>query len=64
MAACSACAGDYEDPERTAPPPDAADADLETEDSLGGLQNGDGFPADERAHAGAEANDAEEEAGK
>jgi len=44
MRACSACAGDYEDPERTAWTPDDAE-----EDESGGAQRGgtDEFPAEE-----------------
>jgi hypothetical protein len=44
LRACSACAGDYEDPDRTAGTPD----DAETEDREGGaLANSDEFPAGE-----------------
>ena len=44
MRACSACAGDYEDPERTAWTPDDAD-----EDESHGTERGDTeeFPAEE-----------------
>jgi hypothetical protein len=48
LSACSACAGDYEDPDRTAPVPetpqelaeDGGDAD---EDRRGGLAGAEGF---------------------
>jgi hypothetical protein len=51
LRACSACAGDYEDPDRTAWTPDEDEEDLRAEKALEKAQekaeNGDEFPAQE-----------------
>jgi hypothetical protein len=48
---CSACSGDYEDPDRTAWPPDEEEDDLRAEQAQGRAlektENGDEFPAQE-----------------
>jgi hypothetical protein len=45
LRACSACAGDYEDPDRTAWTPDEEEEDLLAEKIREKTQNGDEFPA-------------------
>jgi hypothetical protein len=45
LRACSACAGDYEDPDRTAWTPDDEEEDLRVEKTLEKAENGDEFPA-------------------
>lgn len=49
LGACSACAGDYEDPDRTAWTPDLDDEDGadDTNRASGGIDRGDEFPAKE-----------------
>jgi hypothetical protein len=47
LRACSACAGDYEDPDRTAWTPDEEQEDLLAEKVEEKAVNGDEFPAQE-----------------
>ncbi len=47
LRACSACAGDYEDPDRTAWTPDEEEEDLLAGKMREKAQNGDEFPAQE-----------------
>ena len=47
LRACSACSGDYEDPDRTAWTPDEEEEDLLAEKMREQAQNGDEFPAQE-----------------
>jgi hypothetical protein len=47
LRACSACAGDYEDPDRTAWTPDEEEEDLPVEMAQEKAENGDEFPAQE-----------------
>jgi hypothetical protein len=47
LRACSACAGDYEDPDRTAWTPDEEEEDLLAEKVEERAVNGDEFPAQE-----------------
>jgi hypothetical protein len=72
--ACSACGGDYEDPDRLPwlPGPDeedsgkedSAEAGCEDREPWSVWQDGDEFPADGAATAGEEAANAEERKGK
>jgi hypothetical protein len=53
LSACSACAGDYEDPDRTTPPIYSAeeladDGDCADEDRRGGVARAEGFLNGER----------------
>jgi hypothetical protein len=53
LRACSACAGEYEDPDRTAPPDEVTeDGEDVDEDRRGGLAGAEGFLNGERMPQG------------